>query len=53
MNPKNRQASYNKTQRQKNLSLGFIKVTVLVPKADRGRLLKVAHYLRNESLNES
>ena len=46
------QAAYNKTQRQKNLALGYRKVTVLIPSKDRDRLLKVAEYLRNEASNE-
>ena len=45
---KNTQMRWNETQRQKNLALGFVKVTVLVPEADRERLLKVAQHLSNE-----
>jgi hypothetical protein len=49
---KNTQLRWNETQRQKNLALGFVKVTVLVPEADRDRLLKVAQHLRDEASNE-
>ena len=45
---KNTQMRWNETQRQKNLALGFVKVTVLVPEADRERLLKVENYLTSE-----